>query len=231
MIVRKLVQVYNEDYGHGWLPLHRKDDPDLSPASGYGIAHDLLEHEVDKIGGAEGEFMALGALCWIREESGWFVGRTFRATLPVRLCGDIADILSKIAQGEQTLKDPGRSYKLRDWDHYNEMMNLIAAFGVNALKENEAGHVGALEDIPYPVEEIKRRMVGWMRKGFRKAIAFYYTRHRLDSSDMSYIFDKVIKLADEKQKYAEEGDILTVRIDPVTHNVSGTLSEYSISQW
>src|SRR5687768_7898741 len=97
MIVRKLVRVYSDEYGYdGWLPVNRKDDPYASPANGFTVAHDILEHEVDKIGGAEGEFMALGALCWIRGESSWFLGKSY-IPFTQMLSGDIADILSKVA--------------------------------------------------------------------------------------------------------------------------------------
>ena len=220
MIVRKLVRVYSDEHGYdGWLPMHRKDDRDLSPANGLGVAHDILEHEVDKIGGAEGEFMALGALCWIRGESDWFASKSTRSFSTI-LASDFSEILSKIANEEQTLKDPGRVYRLRDWDYWNEEIDRSVLAGIEEFKNNgEDNYGGKWEDIPSSPEEIKRRIVGWMRKGFRKAYQFYRVRHGMDSCDMAYIFDKIIKIAERNVCY-EVGDILTIRINPRSYEVS-----------
>lgn len=222
MIIRKLVRAYSEEHGYdGWLPLHRKDDPDFAPASGYGVAHDILEHEVDKIGGAEGEFMALGALCWIRGESGHLMSKSyFYRSIADMLASDFSQILSKIANTEQTLKDPGRVYKLRDWDCWNVEIDSIVLAGIEEFKNTGLDNYGGrLEDIPYSFEEIKRRIVGWMRKGFRNAYQFYRTRHGMDSFAVCHVFDQITKIVEKNFCY-EVGDILAIRIDMRSYDVT-----------
>jgi hypothetical protein len=112
MIVRKLTCKEGE-LGIGWMPNWVKDAA-IDPGQGITVSHDILEHIVDDIGGAEGELMALGALLWIRGESGWFYNQmrmAYRSVTDI-LGSDIAIILEQIEYGNQTLKCPGKTHNL-----------------------------------------------------------------------------------------------------------------------
>lgn len=217
MLVRKFVCKEHEEIGDlGWEPTFLKGEG-FEPSWGFGLSHDILEHKVDNIGGAEGEFMAFGAMIWIRGASGWiYNGRNIMIrSFSDMVESDFADVLSRIVRGDQTLKCPGRTYKLRDYDSWESEMGVLVNKGISYfLQEMQE----SLNDFWLSKDEIKRRAIGWMRKGFRKAEK-YYSKHNLGPCDVAYIFDKITKEV-ERQGELIEGDTLTIRIDLNTTEVS-----------
>lgn len=206
MLVRKFTCMEHEEFGElGWRPDWLKH-LGFEPSWDFGVSHDILEHMVDKIGGAEGELMAFGAVIWIRGESG----------RDISLEGDFSRILTVIENGDQTLNCPGRTYKLRDHDYWEGEMVKIVREGLREAREYY--NVG---DISLSESEIKRRAVGWMRKGFRKANAYYRTKLRLDSCSVAYIFDKITEIVNKNSKGMEIGETLTIRIDFSNCQVTG----------
>lgn len=223
MIVRKLTCAQHEEYGHdGWLPtwLERLG---FDPVTGRAVSHDILEHMVDKIGGAEGEFMAFGALCWNRGDSGWFYEHSrYNPRISYQLSGDFHEILRLISHGEQSLKDPGRTYKLReDHDHWNvEFQEIVDVGFESAIQELDHNDDSQEELLPMSIVEAKRRIIGWMRKGFRKADE-YYSSYHLNACNVSYIFDQITELVNMHSKPMEIGEVLTIKIDLWNKRVYG----------
>lgn len=212
MIVRKLTcEEDRENGGEGWMPQWLKNHNGIEPSYGFGISHDILEHIVDKIGGAEGELMAFGASLWVRGEAG----------KEMRLQYDFARMLEAIiVNGNQTLKCPGRTYKLRDYDYWDAEMGRIVSNGIDIFESDCEIYLDT-GDFHLTVSEIKRRAISWMRKGFRKAQE-YYRRHGLDSFSVAYLFDKITKIVEHESKGMELGEVLTIRIDFKACEVTGS---------
>lgn len=220
MIVRKFTCTYHDDMGQlGWKPTFLKGEG-IEPAWDFTLAHDILEHAVDNIGGAEGEFMALGAMMWGRGGSGWFFSKGGSVKLSEILASDFEDILITIASGKETLRCPGRTYKLSDYDDLEKEMSKGIRDAIKAFKKNKYNDI---KEIPCPEGDIERRIVGWMRKGFRKA-RDYYGKYGLDSHGVSYIFDQIADIARKHnpERYME-GEVLTIRIDPTNCDVTASL--------
>ena len=54
----------------GLWGLRMKGHPEFDPSTEYGVAHDILEHFPSGGTGVAGELMALGAMRWVRWETG-----------------------------------------------------------------------------------------------------------------------------------------------------------------
>lgn len=214
MITRWFVHKEDDETGdRGWIP-EGMDNANISYAR--GIAHDTLEHAVDKVNGFEGEMMALGALMW---------GRGIAGTLPNSRTGlkyDIAFSLENIIYKDQTLKDPGKTYRLSNIDEgdwFEEIFEEQVYQGILQFRNEtrEDGLIYGLTD-----SEVKRRIIGWLRRGVRAAIKMYYTKHKLDSYEVAMLFDKVMGMADKPKYKADNyytGDRLKVSVNLATQEV------------
>lgn len=223
MIVRKFVCADGE-LGIGWLPMWVKDK-DIDPSEGLTIAHDILEHMVDNKGGAEGEFMALGAMLWTRGESGWFYSRKqpYYRSIPQMFSGDVAMILEKIANGHQSLCCPGRTRSLgEDYDHWENDIEEAVTLGINEFHLNFGEHT----ELPFDEDTILDRIMGWMRKGFHKAVN-YYSKHGLHYEEVAYLFDKIVEETNRYKPHNHfDGQIMTVRINYKTQDVSVSVDDW-----
>jgi hypothetical protein len=231
MIVHKLICEEWEEVGKlGWL--HTRLKPlGFDPSLNNGIPHDIIEHGIDDIGGAEGEFMAFGAACWGRGEGGWFYKHSRYVSFEKSFKYEFPEILAKIVANIQTLKDPGRTLPLRDWDHWNEKIIEIINSGVTEYCDSGYLNYGTkLSDIPISYEETCRRILGWMRKGFRRS-AKYWGRYHRDASDVCHIYEQIGEIADKNVKGLEEGEELIIRINPWTADVTYERRYTRVSQW
>lgn len=151
MIYRKFVCEEHEAYGgKGWKPTWFGG---ADPLGGQGVAHDILEHFPHDEGGAEGEFMALGAAYYIRGETGR-LSNMYSAE--ENLAADIPEIFGRIARGGQTLRDPGRTRAIPDSD---EGLRTIVAKGLRLARSESPEVMGGL-----PIGA-SQRILGWLRKG------------------------------------------------------------------
>lgn len=181
------------------------------PANGAGCAHDILEHMVDTEGGAEGECMALGAMFWGRGEAG-MLNRGFTRRPDYELfAGDVMFILENIynERNNETMRSPGRTLKLRDYDRVEETFTRGARQGWEDFVNSMEPYGSFLDN----KEEYIESMIGWARKGFRRAEAIYYGRYRRDASDIAYLYDRLADKISKKMQSMSEHHRLKVSID------------------
>lgn len=208
MIVRYFTKKEDWETGNvGWIPEFMPSEA-VGVSTGVGIAHDVLEHLVDKIGGFEGEMMALGALLWGRGQAGTLNNRD-------GLKFDIAFSLENILYKNETLKDPGHTYRLNDdYDSYfEEMFERHVYEGIRMFRRetHEDGQIYDLTD-----SEVKRRIIGWLRKGVRAANDLFWNKYRADNYAVAMLFKDITNLAEKPAYDADNyytGDRLKVSLD------------------
>jgi hypothetical protein len=209
MIKRTFSRAEHPDFGFtGWKPSWM---PNGDPLEAMGCTHDILEHVVDKISGAEGEMMAFGCALFVRGEGGYWNGRHHNEPSD-NLSSDFNDILPRIFQGAESMQDPGRTYQLSDgW--VEQQINDTVRKGFQLVK-SEQYLDEPLPKIPGGMSqaECKRRMVGWMRKGYRAAVRYYRGRYRMDAYTAGHMFNQIQEEI-AKYEYAEIGMEMTVRVD------------------
>lgn len=209
MISRQFILKVDDDTGEAGLqPAWIRD---ANASSGDTCAHDMLEHIRREPGAAEGELMALGSSYIYR---GLAMGYgTFRSTED-NLASSVEDIFMAMFYKGQRLSDPGRTHRLDD--DLDESLQYIVDAAMSSWSK-EFRHVTDEPDkdpfhfIPYPRCEIKRRMLGWMRRGVRAARRRYRgsNRHEVVSlfMDIAKSSNDFIK---EFRDYAEYGPRVTV---------------------
>jgi hypothetical protein len=203
MIVRKFEVKEHQEFGTlgfapGWIP-------DSDPYSGMAVPHDILEHmPSEKYGPVEGEFMATGAMYWIRGETGWFCGRSIYGI--ENMSADIPDIMTRVAYEEQSFKAPPKTRRLDE--SIEDDFKAIIQKGMKMLIEDDCLDGDQLSDLE--ARHVREGMLGWMRKGYRAALKRY---RDVDNYSMSYLFTRIMERSGALLKCAEEGQVLTVRID------------------
>lgn len=212
MIVRKFEVRENQEYGGlGFAPSWI---PDSDPYAGMAVPHDILEHMPnEKFGAVEGEFMALGAMYLIRGETGWFnrkdLYKNNETAIALNMSSDIPDIMYRVLDGTQTFKRPSKTNRLDDY--IEDDFKQIIKFGMREIAYREdyehttRNIIGKLKSM-----NVEESMLGWMRKGYRSAVKRYKGYHAFD---LSYLFTDIMEKVEKIHKYAEEYQILTVRID------------------
>lgn len=177
----------HEDFGTlGW---RLKGNSNADPLQGMAVAHDILEHAPNGDMGVEDELMALGASFYVRKYT------TNMHSLGANVASDIPEVLRHAKYEGMGLRDPGRTAEcLHEADIY-DMFDSLA---------KECQYDPDLKEML--TKETKRRIRGWMRKGVRMA------ERRLAKADTRTLFDNIMRVADEKLKYAERGDILQVKL-------------------
>lgn len=175
------------------------------PIQGMGCAHDILEHPPNMPLGAESEFMALGAMLWLRGETGFF----FSGTPAENAAVDFPDILERVMNGEETLKDPGKTRALSEWDYgsLDGQCQSAVRKGV-ALLISDRGYTfpSIAKHMP---PEYRQRMVGWMRKGIRYAVR----RYKHGNNEVAYLFKRMEKEFDRRLESAKEGAQIAVHVN------------------
>jgi len=195
----KFTVAENEQYGGlGFKPSWY---PNGDPLSGMAVAHDILEHFAHDQGDAEGEFQALGAALFIRGDSGYFQ-RNGNVNSPEKHIGsDLSNIwqLHTDRDGRNNLRPCGVMC-------YHETMDQCRDVVKEGLKEFEERE--QTEPSLRDCELIAR----WIAKGYKRAQSQRYAKH--DSYTIAYsLFDPIAEQADKALKHAEEGMVLTVRVD------------------
>lgn len=217
MITRTFEAKEDPEHGYlGWMPTWIED---ANSGDARLATHDILEHYVDRIGGAEGELMAMGCVIWGRANAG-SLHNAFRSVEDT-IGGDVMFVLREVAYGNQTLKDPGRTASLDDVDEYAE--RLINDCIPNALKslreESEYDAQSYNQAIGMSDKEIAYRVRGWLRKGARQAENKYYRRHGIGGGQLAMLFDKVQAKIERYKAEHYEGATMKVRVDLANHNV------------
>lgn len=215
MIIRTFTCKEHQEYGGlGWQPDWVENQAMVDPIGGMGVAHDILEHPLRGIGGAENEFMAFGSIYWIRGQNNWWRQNGNFLSVEDHMSSDYAQILPRIIEGYETLKSPGRTTRLDD-DRAEEVFHNSIQMGfLTTIAEQDHLEEG-IHDLIH--DGGKDRVLGWLRKGYRMAQKRY---KGIDSYDVACIFTNIMNDADKRLKHAEEGMKLKVWIDFDTRRVS-----------
>lgn len=208
MLSRTFTVKEHEEYGSiGLQPDWVGNQAMVEPIGGMGAAHDILEHPINGIGGAENEFMALGAMYWIRGQNNWWARGGNVRKVEEHMTSDYEQILPRIFEGYETLKDPGRTYRLSD-ECAEECFRSSVNIGFrNVISEREE-YDQAVKDLIHAGG--KERIIGWLRKGYRMAQKRY---RGIDNYHLSYVFSRIEKALDKELKHADEGMKVKVQID------------------
>ncbi len=209
-LVRKFVWGTDTEHGHtGWMPEHMPNFDALG--TGYGMAHDILEHFSATDDSIEGEFMAFGSMLYLRAEPDYWGNIGARYTNPAQqMSGDVASFLCNQVHRERIR--PATARKLDE-----EMEAIIEELIAATLREAD----GMLE----PGTEMDRmeadltNAVQWMRIGYRKAAKRWGMEPQMRLSmfyNVERACDDIIRDGDGEERC--DGDVLTVSVDMADGN-------------
>lgn len=156
----------HEEYGEVGLRL--KSRPWFDPLGGVAVAHDLMEHFNDDDGTLAGELQALGASIYVRDFGCYFSQRGGYITEPHKhIASDMLEqVRLTLDRGEHELHDPGRTRALDD-DYAESEIQATLTEACRLIRAEEILD-GDLPDW-LKGDEQRRRFVGWLRRGFRRA--------------------------------------------------------------
>lgn len=228
MLSRAFICQENPDFDeNGWRP---KWQPSFDAYSGIAVPHDIMEHLPGDDGGAEGEFMAMGAAWVIRGSNGWFQRSGNINPTEVHLASDMPQIFERIREGRQTIKDPGTTYRIRDSNDEDMVQAIVAESWKGIRREHEwldEHHPGALDDLLSNTN--RARLTGWLRRGVCAARERY---RNTCTATLAHMFTRIAERADDLLRNAYIGDELHVSINLRMLNVevwipsSGTLDNW-----
>lgn len=189
----------------GWVPNWIKG---FDATAGFGLAHDVLEHNHSRVASVENEFIALGAMLWGRGQGGYWQQKNYRSQkveYSDNVPPDIVDILSRNGLCSPR---PSRRFQLedyveqqlaathtavvRDWDYFKADSNVTWS--------------------PERIEELARNAMQWIRHGFRLADKRYETINCSHFCDIFWQIEKHELVAEPNSKDLEEGDTLHVEV-------------------
>lgn len=204
MLVRKF-ECCEGEYGLGFKPMWVKDKQ-LDPLHGMGCAHDMLEHPIRGFTGAEGEFMAHGAMWWVRGEpyftSGWAADNLNSPAS--HISAEFPDILTRVMRREETLHNPPDTRPVADMeDSFGD--TILQGFSEFRLREEEDAFRWLADNPSH-----RFRVLGWMRRGYRLARKRFAG---IPQWRMTEMFRDIEEKIDIRLKHAEEGQVLTVQAD------------------
>lgn len=205
ILVRKFIFEEDPEYGNnGWRPLWMKGAT-ANSGDGRLVAHDILEHHPNMELGAEAEFHALGASYWIRGENGGFNHTIYSPE--EQYAADFPSILQRVDAGDETLKDPGVTRPLSE-DLYGGADSVL-------MEIVRKGFRLTAKEYDYPLRGLpmfaRKRVLGWMRKGYRYARQRY--GHATDGYSVNSLFVKTAEAVNRVTRHSELGMEMTVRLD------------------
>jgi len=191
----------DEEFGGQGLKLNGLDW--ISPTSGMGAAHDMLEHFPGDNGTMEEEMMALGAMLFVRGETyNGMIGGLY--SVAENMASDFRNFNDYFQADNRTgrLRYPGITRKLRDFDHLEDIITEMVCTVRNMFADEE-------EQIPAWINDADIR--GWMRRGYRKARRRYRCL-RVPHYELPSLFRGLEQDLDKHLQRAELGDRFTVDI-------------------
>jgi len=193
--------------GEGWI---LKGFPDFNASQGIGIAHDTLEHFAGGDGSLSHEMLAFGSMLYMRGESGWFHQYGNARGAADNMGSDIARFLDEMSYQDMGLRNPGRTYALRDG--LEDDLQAILTKGLSDANENaryNGSEVATVFTRDYKIEW----MAGWMRRGYRMCKKRW---PGASASDMSWLFRQIQRDIDRRFKEGNHYEELHVRVNPTT---------------
>lgn len=193
---RKFIWGEDQNGNTGWIPFHiRHFDAGVAMT----VAHDTLEHFDPKDSSLKAEFLAFGAMLYLRGEGEWWANFS-RTMTPEFADQAYNEVTMFIAHNGDTLPHC-RARKLDD-----EMLedSLTRLYDL-ALKEAREYYTEEPIDWPTKIKDA----INWMRKGYRKAAK----RYKIDwAFRRGELFQNVMEAVDRRAGMMD-GDIMTVQVD------------------
>lgn len=219
MLVRRFVYGIDDDFGNaGWI---LPGVPGYNAGDGLTVAHDTLEHRPNDNGTVEDELMALGALLWLRVETGYqaqYFPNGLHAGTHMIVTGDISrmllNLVQDVAQDDCLLQAlPRASRPLSDDDAEQSMRKAVAESIASTIAETGYQSIDPelvqAWNAKLQEPETYDRCLGWLRAGYRNA-----KRRYPRPEDIAFrVFQVVRSEADRIARFAEEGDELQVVIN------------------
>lgn len=210
MISRKFRVEEHPDFGT--LGLSLVGMPWAEPFPGMAAAHDVLEHFPNDDGSIEAEYMALGASLLVRDGSNYYASKGQNRSEPYENIG--SEIVSQYHYAAQRrsffVRDPGRTLPLSD-DYAEDQIQRTADESRRVLLGEFDGDDRQDEAREFVSAENLARLVGWMRKGYRRAARRFAG---VPSWRLLATFQDIERKADAFLAHAEEGMTITVRCRP-----------------
>lgn len=206
MLKRRFEWKDDTELGAGWVPAWN-EHLDF-PTSGFGAAHDVLEH-FPKLGGMQGEMMAFGAMHFVRSEYSWSRGDIYSMQVH-----DIANELRNCVCDDKQLESPGRSRLQSDYidaDSLREAVREAVIYALGELTDADFSRKQYRRQMP---SDICQRIEGWIMKGAVAAGRRYARMGVPQGWQMTDLFNQVAEKFDQVAKQnGEVGEYVDVRID------------------
>ena len=155
--MKKLFRVQrHEDHGDLGL-IETTAPPEFFPLQGMGIAHDCLEHFPGDDGSIDHEFMALGAMIWIRGDQGYFLHQPTEANLSVEMS---AMLWRYFYYDSYTMRPPKPGNRL-------EICSVV--IGACKLATNEILYDFDIDEISDKLKEFMASARYWLQVGYNRA--------------------------------------------------------------
>ena len=193
------------DEPHGILGLQLFGHPWFDASTSFGVAHDILEHFPDDSGRMEDEYMALGAIVFVRGYEEWNANQRFGVLDPAEVLSDEPCNQVDYHGIHSVLEAPYRTPNRTDEDFESFLTRFIRQarhdmmdrYGSLPVWLRHGEQVGYLKD--------------WMRIGYQRA----QRRYRSHSmSHMVQVFQCVAEQAEEIMKHVNENDRVIIRVEP-----------------
>ncbi len=195
----------HEEYGELGLRLSAR--PWFEPLGGLAAAHDLMEHFADDDGTLAGELQALGASLFVRDCGSYFAQTGSRHTdASVHIAADMVQQVHYTRERGENELPPIRTRALSD-DYVEGEFQRSLAGAIRTLREEFEG-----EPLPgwLKTHEQRARFVGWLRRGYRRAVKRY---SKFSADEVCAAFIAAEKAADSYLRDAFEGDEVRLTID------------------
>lgn len=189
----------------GWVPNWIKG---FDATAGFGLAHDVLEHNHSPIASVENECIALGTLLWGRGQAGYwenYMGKRGNWTFHENVIGDVVEFLSKADYCSPARK---RRFQLDDW--IEEELDLTHKAVVEQW--NSYKYDSEKQWSPERIAELARNAISWMHYGFRVADRRYASINACHLCDIFWQIenDEYVKAPEDMN--VREGDVLHVNV-------------------
>jgi hypothetical protein len=201
------------EYGFsGWIP---KFMPYNNAVTGAGAAHDIFEHGRGDDGTVESELSALGASHYIRGEQGYYQDIGNLLSPEEHLGSPISDMLEILHRRGRAVASPGRTHALDETTEQSfadaSTMGLARFEDEYRQQRDESPDYSGLTKA-----EVHQRIVGWLRKGYRKGQARFKDH---DPYSVKQLYQRLTKDIDKLTSHAEDGDELRVKLNLVALSV------------
>ena len=205
---------HDDEYGaDGWI---MKRMPHFNVVEGFGLAHDVLEH-FDYGDELKHEFMAFGAMLYIRGEGGWWHSYARNFHSPAENMA--ADVSRFLVERNMVVEDC-RSHRLEE--HLECDIAECADKSYKLILDEASYQLEQGEFTREQVREAIKRAMHWIRKGYRKAVKRW---HNATAHYLADLFQSITQEA-EAHKHGEYGETLSFSVNTRTLEYRVTHREY-----